>query len=101
MLPTSLGRLRLLASHIPRSASPASLAPPLARRPMSTAPTFPRSPVPERNGEHVVRKAGCLIIGDEVLNGASAEETLSPRHPRHVPHPDRRETAARRGVDRR
>ncbi|TNY18271.1 MoaB/Mog domain-containing protein [Rhodotorula diobovata] len=73
MLPTSLGRLRLLASHIPRSASPASLAPPLARRPMSTAPTFPRSPVPKRNGEHVVRNAGCLIIGDEVLNGKTRD----------------------------
>jgi len=44
---------------------------------MSTAPTFPRSPVPQDNGT-VVRQAGCLIIGDEVLNGALCSLALLP-----------------------
>ncbi|GAA6048167.1 hypothetical protein JCM3770_003693 [Rhodotorula araucariae] len=35
-------------------------------------PSFPRSPVPPTDGK-VVRKAGCLIIGDEVLNGKTRD----------------------------
>ncbi|BGP37500.1 hypothetical protein JCM10450v2_001405 [Rhodotorula kratochvilovae] len=38
----------------------------------ANAPTFPRSPVPPADGK-VVRKAGCLIIGDEVLNGKTRD----------------------------
>ncbi|GJN88141.1 hypothetical protein Rhopal_001097-T1 [Rhodotorula paludigena] len=37
-------------------------------------PTFPLTPVPERgDAAPVVRQAGCLIIGDEVLNGKTRD----------------------------
>ncbi|GAA5943466.1 hypothetical protein JCM10213_005492 [Rhodosporidiobolus nylandii] len=35
--------------------------------------TFPRSPVPKFEEGTVVRTAGCLIIGDEVLNGKTRD----------------------------
>ncbi|GAA5915607.1 hypothetical protein JCM8208_001218 [Rhodotorula glutinis] len=68
MLSASPARLRLLSTHLARPA----LAQPPRPRTMATAPTFPRTPVPQSNG-NVVRRAGCLIIGDEVLNGKTRD----------------------------
>lgn len=69
-------RLRLVLQHFTRptlAARPQTLPAPL--RTMSTSPSdnepprFPISPVPKTQG--VVRTAGMLIIGDEILNGKS------------------------------
>ncbi|GAA6008209.1 flavin adenine dinucleotide pyrophosphatase [Rhodotorula paludigena] len=77
MLSSALARLRTTAQHVAPAAALASRSPIARSRTMSSshdAPTFPLTPVPERDdGAPVVRQAGCLIIGDEVLNGKTRD----------------------------
>lgn len=67
---TATSRLGLISSHLP---SPARAM--ASSAPAPVLPTFTPSPVPANPlGEgKFVTKAGCLIIGDEVLNGKTKD----------------------------
>lgn len=82
MLAAAQSRLRLVGAHLARtartSAAVPSLSIPTSRRMASTdsqqhtpAPTFPLTPAPKLPEGQYVKTCGMIVIGDEVLNGAS------------------------------